>query len=90
MATALARSSPPNYTGTEIGQSAPGRAVSVLLQSGLGSVVFGGATHAGPRALRIHTTYIVTTAAAGEIALESEHGRLLTSRGAGGFPTVGS
>jgi stage II sporulation protein D len=66
------------YTGTAIGRSAPGRAVSVLLQEGLDSVVFGGATHAGRRTLRIHATYIATTTGDGRIALESEHGHLLT------------
>ena len=66
------------YTGTDIEHLAPGHWVSVLLQTGLQSVVFGGATHAGPRRLRIHTTYIATTATDGRIALESEHGHLLT------------
>jgi stage II sporulation protein D len=66
------------YTGTDIGHLAPGHWVSVLLQAGLQSVVFGGATHAGPRRLRIHTTYIATTTKDGQIALESEHGHLLT------------
>jgi stage II sporulation protein D len=66
------------YTGTDIEHLAPGHWVSVLLQAGLHSVVFGGATHAGPRRLRIHATYLATTAKDGQIALESEHGRLLT------------
>ena len=66
------------YTGTHLEHLAPGRWVSVLLQTGLQSVVFGGATHAGPRRLRIGATYIATTAADGRIALESEHGHLLS------------
>jgi len=66
------------YTGTDIGHLAPGHWVSVLLQAGLQSVVFGGATHAGPRRLRIHATYVATTTKDGQIALESEHGHLLT------------
>ena len=66
------------YTGTHIEHLAPGHWVSVLLQEGLQSVVFGGATHAGPRRLRIHATYIATTTKDGQIALESEHGHLLT------------
>ena len=66
------------YTGTDIEHLAPGHWVSVLLQAGLHGVVFGGATHAGPRRLRIHATYLATSAKDGQIALESEHGRLLT------------
>ncbi len=66
------------YTGTKIEHLAPGHWVSVLLQAGLQSVVFGGATHAGPRRLRIHATYVATATKDGQIALESAHGRLLT------------
>jgi stage II sporulation protein D len=66
------------YTGTSVGRIAAEGAISVLLQSGLRSVVFSGATRAGSRPLAGDRTYIATTAANGEIALESERGRLLS------------
>ncbi len=66
------------YTGTTIGHLAAGRIVTVLLQSGLRSVVFSDATRAGTRPLLAAHTYIATAGPPGEIALESERGRLLT------------
>jgi stage II sporulation protein D len=66
------------YTGTTVGRLATTHIVTVLLQSGLRSVVFSGATRAGTRAVRPAATYIATTAPNGELALESAHGRLLS------------
>ncbi len=66
------------YTGTTVRHLAAEGGISVLLQSGLRSVVFSGATRAGTRPLLAAHTYIATTAADGEIALESESGRLLS------------
>ena len=66
------------YTGTSLERLAPGRIVTVLLQSDLRSVVFSGATRADARPLQEASAYIATTAADGRIALESEHGRLLS------------
>jgi len=65
------------YTGTSLGHLAGGRFVTVLLQSGLRSVVFSGASRAGQRRLDPSSIYIATTAAGSRVALESEHGRLL-------------
>jgi stage II sporulation protein D len=66
------------YTGTSLGHLAGGRLVTVLLQSGLRSIVFSGARRAGPRHLNASSIYIATSARGGRIALESEHGRLLS------------
>ena len=66
------------YTGTSLGHLDGGRFVTVLLQSGLRSVVFSGASRAGPRHLNTSSIYIATGASSGRIALESVHGRLLT------------
>jgi stage II sporulation protein D len=65
------------YTGTSLGHIASGRLVTVLLQSGLRSVVFSGASHAGRRRLDPALLYIATTATDGRITLESAHGRPL-------------
>ena len=65
------------YTGTSLGHLKGGRFVTVLLQSGLRSVVFSGASRAGPRHLDASLIYIATGASGGRIALESAHGRLL-------------
>ncbi len=66
------------YTGTTVGRMPTEGGISVLLQSGLRSVVFSGATSAGGRPLAGARTYIARVAANGEIALESERGRLLS------------
>jgi stage II sporulation protein D len=66
------------YTGTTVERVAPEHSIAILLQSRLRSVVFSDATAAGTRALRADHTYIATTAPNGEIALESERGRLLS------------
>jgi stage II sporulation protein D len=66
------------YTGTAVGRMAAEGSISILLQSGLRSVVFSGATRAGLRPLVSDRTYIATRAANGEIALRSERGRLLS------------
>jgi stage II sporulation protein D len=66
------------YTGTAVGRMPAEGGISVLLQSGLRSVVFSGATHAGHRPLAGARTYIAREAGNGEIALESERGRLLS------------
>jgi stage II sporulation protein D len=66
------------YTGTSLERLAPGRIVTVLLQSDLRSVVFSGATRADSRPLNQASAYIATVSASGRIALESEHGRLLS------------
>jgi stage II sporulation protein D len=66
------------YTGTIVGRLASEHSISVLLQSRLRSVVFSGATRAGVRRLIGDRTYIATSAGNGEIALESDQGRLLS------------
>ena len=66
------------YTGTTVERVAPEHSIAILLQSRLRSVVFSDATAAGTRALRADHTYIATTAPNGQIALESERGRLLS------------
>jgi stage II sporulation protein D len=66
------------YTGTTVGRLASEHSISVLLQSRLRSVVFSGATRAGTRPLFGDRTYIATSAGDGEIALESDRGRLLS------------
>lgn len=65
------------YTGTTIGRIAPGRSVSVLLQSGLDGAVFTGATSAGSRPLGTGAVYLATADGTDEIALEDQHGHLL-------------
>jgi stage II sporulation protein D len=66
------------YTGTAVGQIAPRRTVSVLLQSGLRSVVFQGAVRAGTRRLGVGAAYLATASRTpGVIVLESERGRVL-------------
>ena len=65
------------YTGTQLGRIEPGRVVFVLLQSGLRSAAFSGATDAGGRRLGGEETYVVQAAGRGRIALVSGHGRLL-------------
>jgi stage II sporulation protein D len=65
------------YTGTSLERLSTGRIVTVLLQSGLPSVVFSGATLAGARRLDAASTYIAAAAPGGEIALKSSHGHLL-------------
>ena len=68
------------YTGTTVGQIAPGRTVSVLLQSGLRSAVFEGAVRAGTRRLGVAAVYVATTSRTpGVIVLESERGHVLAS-----------
>ena len=55
------------YTGTAIGQAAPGQAVRVLL--GSGPAAFAGATGAGGKQLDPSTTYDVKPLANGQLAL---------------------
>ncbi len=66
------------YTGTALGHLAGGRFVTVLLQSGLRSVVFSGASRVGSRHANPSSIYIATSAPGSRIALKSAHGRLLT------------
>jgi stage II sporulation protein D len=66
------------YTGTNVERLGSERAVSVLIQSGLRTVAFSDAAAAGDRALLVDRTYLATAAGNGEIALESERGRLLS------------
>ena len=66
------------YTGTTLGRVAPGHLLTVLLQSRLRAVVFSDATSAGTRPLDPAHTYIATPGPGGQIALLSEHGRLLS------------
>jgi stage II sporulation protein D len=65
------------YTGTTVRRIAP-RLITVLLQSTLRAVVFSDATRAGTRPLDPAHTYIATPGPNGQIALLSEHGRLLS------------
>jgi len=65
------------YTGTRLGRIAPGRSVSVLLQSVERSAVFSGATRAGSRRLGAGAVYIARAAGPGRIELVSGHGRVL-------------
>ncbi len=66
------------YTGTQVGTLAPGRRVSVLLQSEVRAAVFSGALRAGGRRLGAGATYVVTSSATpGDLVLQSEHGRTL-------------
>ena len=65
------------YTGTSLGRLAGGRFVTVLLQSGLRSVVFSGASTAGGRRLDPSLLYIARIAPGARIVLESAHGRPL-------------
>ncbi|MGD1050059.1 MAG: SpoIID/LytB domain-containing protein [Solirubrobacteraceae bacterium] len=66
------------YTGTTVGRIAPGHLLTVLLQSQLRAVVFSDAARAGTRPLDPAHTYIATPGPNGQIALLSEHGRLLS------------
>jgi stage II sporulation protein D len=52
------------YTGTTVGRLASTHTLTVLLQSGLRSVVFSGATRADTRLLRQQATYIATSTGA--------------------------
>jgi 5'-3' exonuclease len=65
------------YTGTSLERLRGGRSVTVLLQSGLRSVVFRGASRAGARHLNPGSLYIARNEPGGEIALENAHGRPL-------------
>ena len=65
------------YMGTSLGRIAGGRLVTVLLQSGLRSVVFSGASRAGTRRLDPALIYIAKGSTHGRITLESAHGRPL-------------
>jgi stage II sporulation protein D len=66
------------FSGTQVGTIAPGRRVSVLLQSGLRAAVFSGALRAGGRRLGAGATYLVTSSTTpGTVVLESERGRPL-------------
>jgi stage II sporulation protein D len=67
------------YTGTSLGRLAGGRFVTVLLQSGLHSVVLSGASRAGSRRLNPAETYILRAASGGRVILASSHGRPMTA-----------
>jgi stage II sporulation protein D len=66
------------YTGTSLSRLAGGRLVTVLLQSGLPSVVLSGASRAGSRRLNPAETYILRAASGGRVMLASSRGRPLT------------
>jgi stage II sporulation protein D len=66
------------YTGTSLGRLAGGRFVTVLLQSGLHSVVLSGASRAGSRRLNPAEIYILRAASGGRVMLASSRGRPLT------------
>jgi stage II sporulation protein D len=59
-----------------LGQIAPDRTVSVLLQSGR-RVGFSGATRAGARPLDVHTGYFLRAGSAGMVSLATASGRVL-------------
>jgi stage II sporulation protein D len=66
------------YTGTSLGHLVGGRFVTVLLQSGLRSVVISGARRAGSRPLNPSETYILRAASGGRVILASSRGRPLS------------
>lgn len=65
------------YTGTSLGRLAGGRFVTVLLQSGLHSVVLSGASRADAGRLNPAETYILRAASGGRVMLASSSGRPL-------------
>ena len=79
MATALAQILTHYYTGTDIGHLAPGRTGSACCSSrGCTARCSAAPRTPGRAACGIRAVYLATAAKDGQIALESEHGRLLT------------
>ncbi len=65
------------YTGTTLGQIAPGRTVSVLLRSGAREAAISGADRAGARPLDVHTGYVLRAGSAGIVSLATASGRVM-------------